>query len=112
MSFKTPFICDRRVYAHKGKWIKPKDDIEHNIFYFVSTPRTLEPSYQNGIEQITETMEITVFGGKEFAKEDIILLETGERFKINAITINYVESNILIRDMLKPRIASTILTLD
>ena len=33
--FKTPILCDRRVYDKKGKWKSPNNDIEENIFYFI-----------------------------------------------------------------------------
>ena len=64
MSFKTPILCDRRIYDKKGKWRNPNQDIAEPIFYFVQTPRTLEASYDpNGREQLRETLTIVVFGG-------------------------------------------------
>ena len=112
MSFKTPLLCDRRVYDKKGKWQNPNQDLAENIFYFVRTPRTLVPSYDNGREELTETMTIVVFGGKPIVKGDLITLETGEKFQVFNITANYFEPNILIKDMLKPRIESLELELD
>lgn len=106
MIFKTPLLCDRRVYDKKGKWKSPNNDIEENIFYYIKTARTLEPNYHNGREELAETITIVVFGGKAFGKEDKITLEDGSTFDIQNITINYVEHNILVKDMLKPRIAS------
>ena len=64
-----------------------------------------------GREQMTETMTITIFGGKPVVKEDSITLETGETFKVQGITINYIETNVLVKDMLKPRIESMTLEL-
>ena len=113
MSFKTPMLCDRRVYDKKGKWKSPNQDIEENIFYFVKEPLTLTPSYDSYNREImTETMTITIFGGKQMIKEDTITLETGETYKVVGITINYVETNVLVKDMLKPRIESMTLVLE
>ena len=112
MSFKTPILCDRRVYDKKGKWKSPNNDITENIFYFVKEPLTLIPTYRNGQEQFKETITITVFGGKPFAKEDTITLDTNKTFKITQIETNYIEHNILVKDMLKPRIESQTLVLE
>ena len=112
MSFKTPFLCDRRVYDKKGKWKSPNNDIAENIFYFIKEPLTLVPSYINGREQLKETLTITVFGGKPFAKEDSITLDTGITYKIQQMTPNFIEHNILVVDLLKPRIASMDLVLE
>ena len=113
MSFKTPILCDRRIYDKKGKWKNPNQDIAEPIFYFVQTPRTLEASYDpNGREQLKETMTIVVFGGKPMIKGDFIWLNTGEKFQVANITANYFEPNILVKDMLKPRIESLVVELD
>lgn len=112
MSFKTPIICDRRIYDKKGKWKSPNSDIEENIFYFIKENLTLTPSYVNGREELAETITITVFGGKPFAKEDVITLDTGVKYKIQQITPNFIEHNILVKDLLKPRIESTDLFLE
>ena len=56
MSFKTPIICDRRVYDKKGKWKSPNNDIAENIFYYIKENLTLVPSYRNGREEMKETM--------------------------------------------------------
>lgn len=112
MSFKTPLLCDRRVYDKRGKWRNPNQDHDENIFYFVKEPLTLTASYQYGREQLKETTTIVVFGGKPIAKEDTIWLDTGESFKVVGITVNYFEGNILVKDMLKPRIESLELELE
>ena len=112
MSFKTPILCDRRVYDKKGKWKSPNNDIEENVFYFIKEQFTLVPSYVNGREQLKETGTITVFGSKPFAKEDKITLENGTSYRIQQITPNYIESNILVKDLLKPRIESCDLVLE
>lgn len=106
MSFKTPEICDRRVYSFKGKWKNPQNDIESNIFYFIKEPLSLVPSYINGREELKETLTITVFGGKPFAKEDTVTLQDGTTYKIQQMIPNYYECNIAVRDMLKVRIES------
>lgn len=109
--FKTPILCDRRVYDKKGKWKSPNNDIEENIFYFIKENLTLVPSYRNGREELKETITITVFGGKPFCKEDEITLADGSKFRIDQIIPNYIEHNVLVTDLLKPRIASMDLVL-
>ena len=111
MSFKTPIICDRRIYDKKGKWKDPNQDLESNIFYFVKEPLSLVSSYRNGIEEFKETITITVFGGKPICKEDTITLDTGVKYKVQDITPNYIETNIYVKDLLKPRIESMDLVL-
>ena len=110
--FKTPIICDRRVYDKKGKWKSPNNDIAENIFYFVKEPLTLVPSYRNGREELKETLTITVFGSKQFAKEDEITLDSGVKYRVQEITYNFIEHNILVKDLLKPRIESCDLVLE
>ena len=112
MSFKTPLLCDRRVYAFKGKWQSPNNDLQENVFYFVSQPLTYVPSFVNGREELKATLSITVFGAKPFCKEDKITLQSGESYKIIQITPVYLENNILVRDMLKQRIGSIELVLE
>ena len=111
MSFKTPLLCDRRVYDKRGKWKSPNNDIEENIFYFVKEPLTITSDWVNGKEEMVETTTITIFGGKQIIKEDEITLENGIKYKVDSITINYFESNVLVKDMLKPRIESMDLVL-
>lgn len=112
MSFKTPILCDRRVYTFKGKWQNPQQDIHSNIYYFIKEYPTLVPTYTNGREELVETLTITCFGSHPFCKEDDITLENGKTYKIHEILpINY-EPNILVRDMLKPRYASVDLVLE
>ena len=113
MSFKTPILCDRRVYDKRGKWKSPNNDIAENIFYFIKDPLTLTPKYDAyAREEMIETITITIFGGKPIVKEDTITLETGETFKVVGITVNYAESNVLVKDLLKPRIESMELELE
>lgn len=111
MSFKTPIICDRRVYAYKGKWENPQNDIQENIFYFIREPLSLVPSYTNGREELKETITICVFGTKPFVKGDIVHLSNGAKYRVQQITPNELESNIMVRDMLKTRYESTDLVL-
>lgn len=110
--FKTPLFCDRRVYDKKGKWKSPNNDIEENIFYFIKENLTLVPSFINGREELKETLTITVFGGKPIIKEDVIKLNDGKEYRVQQIIPNYIEHNILVVDMLKPRIASMDLVLE
>lgn len=105
MSFKTPILCDRRVYDKKGKWKSPNNDIEENIYYFIKEPLTLTKDYVNGREEIKETMTIVVFGAKPIVAYDYLILDNRKWF-VGDITYNYIEHNILVKDMLKPRIAS------
>ena len=113
MSFKTPLLCDRRVYDKKGSWKNPNDDIDETIFYFVKEPRTMAAEYNSyGNEELKETTTIVVFGGKPISKNDLITLETGEQLRVVGWTINYFEPNILVKDLLKPRIESIELTLE
>ena len=112
MAFKTPILCDRRVYDKKGKWKSPNNDFAENIFYYIKENLTLVPSYRNGREELKETLTITVFGSKPFVKEDKITLDNGVNYRIKEITFNYFEQNILVVDMLKPRIESCDLVLE
>lgn len=112
MSFKTPILCDRRVYDKKGKWKSPNNDIAENVYYFVKEPLTLVPGFVNGREQLKPTITITCFGAKEFCKDDKVTLDTGETYRIQEITPNYIEHNILVKDLLKPRVESTDLRLE
>ena len=111
MSFKTPIFCDRRVYDKKGKWKSPNNDIYENIFYFIKEPLTMANEWNNGKEEMVETMTITIYGGKPIAELDTIVLEDGTKFKVDSIVVNYIESNILIKDMVKQRIESMELVL-
>ena len=112
MSFKTPILCDRRVYDKKGKWKSPNNDIVENIFYFIKENLSLVSSYVNGREELKETLTITIFGGKPIVKEDEITLDNGAKYRVQQIIPNYIEHNVLVTDMLKPRIASIDLVLE
>lgn len=112
MSFKTPLLCDRRVYDKKGKWQNPNNDIPDTIFYFVKEPLGLSSEYVNGREELKETMTIVVFGGKPICQYDEITLDNGKNYSVQQITYNYFESNILVKDMLKPRIESMEISLE
>ena len=110
--FKTNMICDRRIFDKKGKWKSPNSDIEENIYYFIKEPLTIASDYRNGQEEMVETMTITIFGGKPIVKEDTITLQDGTTFKVVEKTVNYFEANIMVKDMLKQRIASMELVLE
>ena len=111
MSFKTPILCDRRIYDKKGKIKLPNNDIEENVFYYIKEPLSLATEYHNGREEIKETMTIVVFGGKPIAQYDNIILDDVE-YTVGAIAYNYVEHNILVKDMLKQRIGSIEIALE
>ena len=112
--FKTPIVCDRRIYDKKGKWKSPNNDLVENVFYFVKEPLSLATSYNSRGQQILkETMTITIYGGKQFAIEDEITTDYDKKYRIAEILeVNYIESNILVKDMLKPRIQSTTVVLE
>lgn len=112
MNFKTPIFCDRRIYDKKGKWKSPNNDIYENVFYFIKDNLTLVPSYVGGREQMKETITITVYGTKHFCKDDIIILEDGSEYRVEQFVPNYIESNILVKDIVKPRVESTDLYLE
>lgn len=112
MPFKSVLFCDRRIYDKRGKWKSPNKDYTENIFYFVKEPLTFTPSWEKGRETIKTTMTITVFGGKTFGKEDMIELEDGMKLKVQTFSINYLETNILVKDLLKPIIESITLELE
>lgn len=108
---RNHFICDRRIYAYKGKWQNPQQDLSENVFYFISKAMTLAPSFRAGREELVPTLEITIFGGKPICEKDIIVLQDGSEYMVEGITINYYENNLLVRDMLKQRIESQVLVL-
>lgn len=110
--FKTPILCDRRIFDKKGKWKSPNNDLEENVFYFIKEFPTLVPTFVSGREQLKETMTITVFGSKEFCIDDIVTLNTGIEYRIKGIAHVFAEHNVLVVDMLKPRIVSMDLVLE
>lgn len=110
--FKTPIVCDRRIYDKKGHRYNQILDIEEPFFYFFKEPITLSESYVDGREEMKETCTITVFGEKPFAKGDIVILEDGTQFMVMSYTLNYAEVNIMVKDMLKPRVESIDLVLE
>lgn len=112
LGHKNPLLVDRTVYAFKGKWINPKNDLPCVIYYFVSSPLTLASSWESGREEIKPTVSITVFGEHAFTKHDVIYLEDGSHYEVEEITSNYFESNIQVRDLLKPRVESQELVLN
>lgn len=109
--WKNALFCDRRVYAFKGEWKSPQQDVAEQVYYFISKPMTLATGFKNGREQLVPTLEITIFGGKPICEKDFITLQDGSKYRVQDITINYLESNLLVRDMLKQRIESQVLVL-
>lgn len=106
MAFQTPILCDRRIYDKKGSWRNPQQDIHENIYYFIKENLTFVPSYVNGREELKKTITITVFGSKPICVKDKIKLNNGEMYEVQTITPNYIEQNVIITDLLKPRIGS------
>lgn len=111
MSFKTPYICDRRVYDKKAYWKNPNQDETTTLFFFVQQAPTLVPSYNNGLEELKEQVSIVVFGEHQFCVNDNITC-LGKTYLIKEITPNYIEHNILVNDLLKERIGSIQLLLE
>ena len=108
---KNPLLVDRTIYAFKGTWQNPQQDIPTNVYYFISNRPTFSIDYNNGREEMQQTLEITCFGEHPFCINDKITLQTGEVKEIIGVANNYFESNIAIRDMLKQRIESQVLVL-
>ena len=107
---KNHLFVDRRVYAYKGTWKDPRQDLKRNLYYFINE-QTLVESYENGRGQMKPQITITVFGEFPICANDEITLQTNEKFKVEGITYNYFESNILVRDMLKQKVESMVLIL-
>lgn len=110
--FKTPLLCDRRIYDKRGIRFNSILNTEEKFFYFIREPLTLVSSYENGREVMKETITICVYGSKPFVKEDLVRLEEGHDFRVVSYTLNYAEVNPLIKDMLKPRVESIDLVLE
>lgn len=108
---------DRRVYKHKAYWKQALSDkdIPINYDFLGDTGITYAPSYEKGIEQIKITYSIVVFGNYHFTKGDLI---TFHKVSFDEITLKVItskpiffEPNVLISDLLKPRIIETQLIL-
>ncbi len=109
---KNPLLVDRTIYAFKGKWQNPQQDISTSIYYFISNKPTFSIDYNNGREELKQTLEITCSGEHAFCVNDMFYLQNGEKKRIVGIANNYFEPNIAVRDMLKQRIESQILVLE
>lgn len=109
---KNPLLVDRTIYAFKGKWQNPQQDTHTNIYYFISNKPTFSIDYNNGREELKQTLEITCYGEHAFCVNDKVTLQNGEIKEIVGIANNYFEPNIAIRDMVKQRIESQILVLE
>ena len=112
LGHKNPLLVDRTLYAFKGKWQNPQEDLPTNIYYFISQRPTFTNEWENGRETLKQVMEITCFGEHAFCVGDKIVLQTGEEKQIYGIANNYFEANIAVRDLLKQRIESQILVLE
>lgn len=109
---KNCIICDRKIYPFKGKWKNANEDKETTIFYDITRPITLITDYRNGREEVKPTMEIVVFGEHQFCNRDIITLQDGTKLRIDGITPNYMEHSIYVRDILKPKVESILVSLE
>lgn len=109
---KNPMLVDRKVFDRRGSWKNPQQDIAETIFYFISQNKTITKEWNGSREELVETMEITMFGEKPIIVGDMITLETKEKMRVRAIEFVYFESNIAIKDFLKPMVKSMILTLE
>lgn len=109
--FTTPYLCDRRIYDKKGYWKNPNKQNKTTLFYYIKEQPTYVPSYNNGLEELKEQIVIVVFGEHPFTTNDYIEI-LGRKYLIKEILPNYLEHNILVKDMLKDRIGSMQLTLD
>lgn len=107
---KNHLFVDRRVYAFKGTWKDPKQDLERLCYYFVNET-TLVESYENGRGHMKPQITITVFGEFPICANDLFKLQTDEEFRVQDISYNYFESNVLVRDMLKQKVESMVLIL-
>lgn len=108
---KNHLFVDRRVYPFKGEWKDPKQDLARNIYYFINET-TLVESYENGRGQVKPQITITLFGEFPICANDEIILATKEKYKVQEMpTLNYYECNILVRDLLKPKVESMTLVL-
>lgn len=108
--FKTPYLCDRRVYDKKAIWKNPNNDTETKLFFFIQEAPTLVPSYTNGLEELKTQVTIVVFGEHPFCVNDKIHC-LHQDYLIKDIVPNYIENNVLVQDMLKERVGSVQLTL-
>lgn len=109
----NPLFVDRRVFDKKGYWKNPQQDISENIYYFISTPKSMSASFDSSRQTIRESLQITIFGEKPIAIRDIITLADGTQYKVAEVpVVNFYEPNILIKDMVKQRIESQVLTLE
>lgn len=108
---KNDILVDRNIYTFKGSWKSPNNDKTEPIFYFISSPMTMRTNTRNGVDEIAETMEITIFGEKPICSYDEITLQTGEKLRVDTFTPIFAEHCIEVRDLLKPRVVNMILTL-
>lgn len=112
LGIKPNCLCDRDIYSFKGKWFNPNTREYENVFYYISSPLSYRTTYESGTEELKPTMEITIFGEKPIIERDIIILQDGSKMRVASRTINFVEHNINVRDMLKQRAENMVITLE
>ena len=88
---KNHLFVDRRIYCYKGSWRDKKQDLDRVCYYFISSPLSLQDSFESGRETLKPTMEITVFGEFPFCEHDKFVLQDGSSMLIGNITYNYFE---------------------
>lgn len=108
---KNNLFVDRRVFCFKGKWKDPRQDIERNCFYYIKE-NTLVEDYRDGKETLSPRITIVVFGEYPMCEHDTFTLQTGETYRVGNIILNYVETNILVRDLCKQRVESMMVVLE
>lgn len=111
LGLKNNLLVDRRTYTFMGHWKNPQQDLESVVYYFVSQPMTLVNEWRNGREQLVPQLEITICGEFPIVCGDYITLQNNEVKRVEGISLNYFESNIAVRDMLKQRVESMVITL-
>jgi len=107
----TNQLADSRIYRFKGYWKQVNNDKLVPFRYFiVDGGITYTPSFENGLEKLKLTYKIQVFGDIHFIKGDKIIINKDSydelELKVYNIKPKYFEPNVLIADLIKPRIES------
>ena len=105
-------LVDRATFPFVGKWSRPEDDIEQDIYYYYVENKSYRLSITNRIERINATAIIGVYGYHQFAQHDTITLEDGTELKIvSGITEVKQQVNTRIIHIVKPQVIEQVLTL-
>lgn len=104
---------DKKLYCYKGTWQDPHNDEPTVFFYYINSPMTLLAKYNGNIESVGSSMSIIVAGEHRFAIGDTVSLETEQgELRIMKMTVNFVQRNMAVRDLLKPRVQDIMLELE